>query len=199
VTRLGIFGGTFDPPHLGHLILAAEAFDQLKLERVLWVLTPNPPHKQHQLVSPVDVRLQMLQAALGTDPAFEISSVDINRYPPHYAVDTVHLLTEQYPGADLFYLLGGDSLHDLPYWYQPREFIDGCAGLGVMRRPGDQIDLALLESALAGISPKIHFIDSPLLEISSKQVRERIFEGHSYRYYLPDAVYQFIRDNSLYI
>jgi nicotinate-nucleotide adenylyltransferase len=199
VTRLGIFGGTFDPPHLGHLILAAEAFDQLKLDRVLWVLTPNPPHKQRQLVSPLNLRLQMLQAAIGTDPAFEVSPVDINRQPPHYAVDTVHLLAEQYPGAELFYLLGGDSLHDLPHWYQPREFMDSCAGLGVMRRPGDQINLALLESTLSGISPKIHFINSPLLEISSSQIRERICEEHSYRYYLPDAVYRYIRDNSLYI
>src|SRR5512134_3010613 len=103
--RLGIFGGTFDPPHLGHLILAAEAQAQLGLERILWVLTPFPPHKTDQQVTSLGDRLDLLAAALDDDPAFELCRVDIDRPPPHYAVDTVGLLHAQYPQARLVYLM----------------------------------------------------------------------------------------------
>jgi len=197
--RLGVFGGTFDPPHLGHLILAAEALDQLKLDRLLWVLTSSPPHKQNQHVSALDVRLELLQAMLGGDPAFELSRVDIDRPAPHYAADTVQLLREQYPHDELYYLMGGDSLHDFPSWYCPDVFLAGCTGLGVMRRPGDEIDLAQLEHVLPGITEKTHFINSPLLEISSKQIRERVRSRHTYRYYLPDAVFRLIDEKRLYL
>jgi nicotinate-nucleotide adenylyltransferase len=199
LVRLGVFGGTFDPPHLGHLILAAEAVDQLKLDRLLWVLTSIPPHKQNQIVSPLTVRLELLQAVLACDPAFDLSRVDIDRPAPYYAADTVQLLRAQYPQAELFYLMGGDSLYDLPVWYHPEVFLSGCTGLGVMRRPGDRIDLARLEGVLPGITEKIHFINSPLLEISSKQIRERIRSGHAYRYYLPEVVFQLIDQKRLYL
>ena len=199
MARLGVFGGTFDPPHLGHLILAAEALEQLKLDRLLWVLTSAPPHKQNQAVSPLAVRLELLQALLGSNPMFELSRVDIDRPAPHYAADTVQILAGQYPGAELFYLMGGDSLRDLPAWFHPEIFVGACRGLGVMRRPGDNIDLARLESRLPGVGGKIHFIDSPLLEISSKQIRERIYGGHTYRYYLPEAVFKLIDQKRLYL
>ena len=107
LTRLGIFGGTFDPPHLGHLILAAEALDQLQLERVLWVLTPEPPHKQGQDRQSLDDRLEMLHIAISEYPEFLLSRVDIDRPSPLYAVDTVRLLAGQYPGSELIYLIGG--------------------------------------------------------------------------------------------
>src|SRR4030042_4938152 len=101
--RLGIFGGTFDPPHVGHLILADEARVQLGLERVLWVLTPNPPHKMDQAITPLVDRLDMLRAALGDALHFELSRVDIDRPPPHYAVDTVRLLRRHHPDDTLVY------------------------------------------------------------------------------------------------
>jgi nicotinate-nucleotide adenylyltransferase len=145
--RIGIFGGTFDPPHLGHLILAAEASDQLGLDLLLFVLTPDPPHKQGQQISSMQDRLQMLQAAIAGNRAFSLSRVDIDRPPPYFAVDTVRLLAYDYPGADLIYLMGGDSLHDLPTWHTPQEFIEAVSGIGVMRRPGT-IDLSSLEPAL---------------------------------------------------
>lgn len=196
--RIGIFGGTFDPPHLGHLILAEEARDQLGLERLLWVLTPNPPHKRGQPVSPVSPRLELVQAAIGDNPAFELSRVDLDRPGPHYAVDTVLLLQKQFPGADLVYLIGGDSLHDLPTWHCPRELAAACAALGVMRRPGDRIDLARVEEAIPGISAKLEWIDAPLLEISSHEIRQRVAEGRPFRYYLPEKVYQLIVERGLY-
>ncbi len=197
--RIGIFGGTFDPPHLGHLILAAEAYDQLRLDRLLWVLTPDPPHKQGMIIHPIAQRMEMVMAAMGGDPAFELSRIEIDRPGPHYAEDTVHLLGEQYPQAELFYLMGGDSLHDLYTWHEPEAFIAACSGLGVMRRPGDEIDLKLIETRLPGVSGKIMFIDAPLLEISARQIRFRIANRKPFRYYLPPSVYQLIQDKNYYL
>lgn len=196
--RLGIFGGTFDPPHLGHLILASEAAGQLHLDKVLWVITPDPPHKHNQAVSPLAVRLALLEAALQGEPLFEISRVDLDRPGPQYAVDTLNLLAGQYPGSALYYLIGGDSLHDLPGWYAPERLIALTAGLGVMRRPGDRIDLERLERLLPGISAKVCSIDAPLLEISSRDLRERIRSGRHARHFLPKAVWELIVKNNFY-
>jgi nicotinate-nucleotide adenylyltransferase len=196
--RVGIFGGTFDPPHLGHLILAAEARDQLKLDRVLWVVTPNPPHKTGRMITPLAVRLKLVEAAICQDDQFEISRVEIDRPGPHYSVDTVKLLGQAFQGADLFYLMGGDSLHDLPDWIRPREFLAALAGIGVMRRPQDFIDLPRLERVLPGIIAKVHFVDAPLLEISSSSIRGRIRSGHHFRFFLPDRVYELVETMGLY-
>ncbi len=196
--RIGIFGGTFDPPHLGHLILAAEAFDQLSLSRLLWVLTPDPPHKQGNLITPLEYRLEMVKAAIRDDPAFELSSVEIDRPGPHYALDTVDLLAEKYPRDELVYLIGGDSLHDLPTWHRPQDFLRACQALGVMRRPGDVIDLASIEARLPGVSAKVEFIEAPLLEISSSQIRQRVAGGRPFRYYLQESVFRIIQSHRLY-
>lgn len=196
--RIGIFGGTFDPPHLGHLILAAEALDQLRLSRLLWVLTPDPPHKQGNVITPLEYRLEMVEAAIRHDPAFELSSVEIDRPGPHYALDTVNLLAEKYPRSELVYLIGGDSLHDLPAWHRPQDFVRACHALGVMRRPGDVIDLASIEALLPGISAKVEFIEAPLLEISSSQIRQRVADGRPYRYYLQEPVFRIIQSRRLY-
>lgn len=196
--RVGIFGGTFDPPHLGHLILADEALHQLKLMRVLWVLTPNPPHKLGQAISPWQQRFELVQAALADNPAFDISHVDVDRPGPHYAVDTVKLLISQMPGVELFYLMGGDSLHDLPTWFQPGELVQLCAGFGVMHRPADAVDLQKLEILLPGMSAKTHFIKAPLLEISSSDIRERAACGLPFRYFLSPVVFNLIQSEGFY-
>ncbi len=196
--RIGIFGGTFDPPHTGHMILAAEADDQLNLNKVLFVLTPDPPHKQGVEISPLLARMDMLQLAISGNPKFELSRVDIDRPEPQYAVDTVRILHRQYTGAELVYLMGGDSLHDLPTWHDPQGFIEACDELGVMHRPDEQINLSMLERELPGIVQKVRFVEAPLLEISSSQIRRRAAEGRPFRYYLPFPVYQYIVDHELY-
>jgi nicotinate-nucleotide adenylyltransferase len=196
--RVGVFGGTFDPPHMGHLILAAEALHQLRLDRLLWVLTQDPPHKHGQMIRPWEARFEMVRLAIAGNPAFEISRVDIDRPGPHYAVDSMGILSNQLPQAELFYLIGGDSLRDLPTWHQPRQFLQSCAGLGVMRRPGDSIDLNALENVLPGISTRVHFITAPLLEIASSDIRYRITCGRPFRYYLSAPVYQYILETHLY-
>ncbi|MDT8897401.1 nicotinate-nucleotide adenylyltransferase [Thermanaerothrix sp. 4228-RoL] len=198
MSRLGIFGGTFDPPHVGHLILASEAADQLHLDRVLWVLTPDPPHKRGQPITPLAIRLEMVMAAIQDDPSFELSRVEIDRPGPHYAVDTLRILHDLYPEDRLIYLIGGDSLRDLPTWRQPLEFLKACDGLGVMRRPGDAVDLSYLEAVLPGLERKVMFVDAPLLEISSSQIRQRVAGGKAYRYYLPPQVYALVEKYRLY-
>jgi nicotinate-nucleotide adenylyltransferase len=183
---------------MGHLILAAEARDQLGLDRVLWVVTPNPPHKKGRTISPLEVRMELVRAALDEDPKFEISRVEIDRPAPHYSYETARILTQQNPGADLFYLMGGDSLHDLPTWKRPDDFLASLAGIGVMRRPQDFVDLPGLERLLPGVTAKVHFVDAPLLEISSTSIRERIKKGRHFRYFLPQAVYERIEAMGLY-
>ena len=196
--RIGIFGGTFDPPHVGHLILAEECRTQLKLDRLLWVVTDNPPHKRYVSISPIEDRVRLVEQAITGNEAFVLSRVDIDRPTPHFAIDTVNILKNENPEAEFFYLMGGDSLHDLPTWNRPNDFIKLCDGIGVMRRHADQVDLASLEKLLPGISQKVLIVDAPILEISSKEIRQRINEGQGYRYYLRDAVYRAVLDLGLY-
>lgn len=196
--RLGIFGGTFDPPHVGHLILAAEARDQLDLDCTIWVLTPDPPHKRGQNISPLPQRLRMVELAIGDDAGFRLSHVDIERPGPHYSVDTVGMLREQYPDRELFYLMGGDSLHDLPNWRRPNDFLGLLDGIGVMRRPGDDIDLSELMEKLPALKHKLNFVTAPLLEISAQQIRRRAREERAFRYYLLPSIYEFIQREKIY-
>lgn len=198
MARLGIFGGTFDPVHIGHLILAAEALDQLNLDRLLWVLTPEPPHKHNQTITPLHIRYELLNAAIGDNPAFELSRVDMDRLGPHFAVETVVILRDLHPGDEMAYLIGGDSLHDLPAWKNPLELLRIIEILGVLRRPQDQVDLQALEAQLPGLERKIRFIEAPLLDIASSDIRKRAQESRPYRYFLPGAVYEIIHQRGLY-
>jgi nicotinate-nucleotide adenylyltransferase len=195
--RLGIFGGTFDPPHWGHLRLAEAARTQLNLDKVLWVLTAHPPHKNDQDISPVADRLALLLAAIEGEPAYELSRVDLDRPGPHWAADTVALLSAQYPGDELIYLMGGDSLHDLPTWGRPLELLARCS-LGVLRRPADAINLPDLERQLPGLTAKVRFVEAPLVEISSHDLRRRIQEGGSLTGLVPAAVERVIHARGLY-
>ena len=196
--RLGIFGGTFDPPHVGHQILAAEACEQHELDRVLWMLTPNPPHKQGHRITALDKRLQLVNAAIAGNDRFELSRIEIDRPPPHYSVESVYLLKEKHPDAELIFLVGGDSLIDIHSWHEPRTLVNVLDGIGIMCRPGEEIELRQLEAHTPGISDKLLFIDAPLLEISSSEIRKRVRSGVSYRYYLPPAVYELVVEHGLY-
>lgn len=198
MARLGLFGGTFDPPHIGHLILADEARMQLGLDKVLWVLTPFPPHKTGQKITPVVVRLELLQAALADNPTFEISEIDMQRPPPHYALDTVRLLRQAQPEAEWVYLMGGDSLADLPRWHEPQKFVLACDQIGVLLRPGRRPNLRLLEERLPGLTDRVRWIKAPQLQISSREIRQRLSQGQSARYYLPEAVHRLVEHYQLY-
>jgi nicotinate-nucleotide adenylyltransferase len=196
--KIGIFGGTFDPPHIGHLILAEEAQSHLKLDRVLWVLTPFPPHKQGQNITLLQHRIKMVQLAIAGNPSFVFSSVDVDRPLPHYAVDTVAILHEKMPDNELFYLMGGDSLRDLTFWHRPIDFVELCQGIGVLRRPGAEFDLAVINSLIPGINGKLQFIDSPLIDISASDIRMRVANGKPFRYLITENIYKFILLRKLY-
>lgn len=197
--KLGVLGGTFDPVHLGHLILAEGACYQLALDHVLWVLTPSPPHKPGNRILKWEDRLNMLSISLAGNPAFEISYVDIHRQPPHYALETIMLLRQQYKEDQLILLMGSDSLRDLPGWYHPNELVKACDGLGVMKRSEASIDDNLLERQIPGILHKLHYLSIPYIDISSSEIRYRVSCNKPYRYFLLPEVYEYIRQNRLYV
>ena len=197
-TKIGLFGGTFDPPHIGHLILASEAVHQLGLSRLLWMLAPDPPHKLEQPITPLQHRLEMLQRMISDNPTFEVSYLEINRPGPHYTIDTVRLLAQQEPNADIVLLLGGDSLRDLPTWRLYADLVAEVTKIGVMRRPGDPFDMPALEAIIPGLTEKVIFIDAPLQDLASREIRRRIADGEPYRYYVFPPVYEYIEANHLY-
>jgi nicotinate-nucleotide adenylyltransferase len=190
-------GGTFDPPHYGHLHLAQAAQEQLGLRRVLWIIAADPPHKQDREITPVADRLELVAAAIEALPGHAISRVDIDRPGPHWAADTVALLAAKHPDDQLYFLMGGDSLRDLPTWGRPREFLTHTR-LGVLRRPGAAIDLGALEAALPGLSQRVEFIDAPRLDISAHSVRQRAAAGESLAGFVPPAVAELIEQRGLY-
>ena len=198
MTRIGLFGGTFDPPHLGHLILASEAGAQLQITRLLWVVSPVPPHKLDQPIAPLEHRLAMVERAIAGDPSFELSRLELERPGPHYTLDTVQIILERDPSAQVILLIGGDSLADLAGWHRAADLVKTLHEIGVMRRPGEAAETAALESALPGLSAKVRHVDAPLLEIASSEIRRRIAQGEPFRYYVPRAVYDYILANGLY-
>jgi nicotinate-nucleotide adenylyltransferase len=196
--RLGVYGGTFDPPHLGHLILAEMAAESLKLARVIFVPAGTPPHKRTRDVrESVEHRLSMVERAIAGNPRFALSRVDVDRAGPHYSVDMLRLLRDEYPGATFVFLIGADSLRDLPKWSRPQEIIE-LARLGVMRRPDAELDLDALERAIPGIGARIEWIAAPRIEIASHVVADQIADGCSVRYQVPDAVLAYIQQQGLY-
>ena len=196
--RIGLFGGTFDPPHIGHLVLAGEAVSQFNLDCLLWVLTPDPPHKQEKPITPLRHRLPMLESMIAHDPRFELSRLEIDRPGPHYTIDTVHQLAGQEADAEIVLGIGGDAQLDLPTWRLSTDLVAAVSKMGVMRRPGDSVDLNALEVKLPGVTKKIQFIDALLQPVSSQEIRRRIAAGEMYRYYLAPEVYKYIEANQLY-
>ena len=195
--RLGILGGTFDPPHNGHRTLAAHSLRQLHLTGVLWVLTPNPPHKDRPGITPYTLRREMVHAAIAGNPAFILCEVESERPGPHYMVDTIAILQKRNPDEEYTLLLGEDSLRDLPIWHRPRDVLALCP-LAVLRRPDRKADIAVLELLLPGIGARTTFLDAPPVDISSTEIRERVARGESIRGFLPAAVEEIILRCGLY-
>jgi nicotinate-nucleotide adenylyltransferase len=198
VGLIGVFGGTFDPPHHGHLNLASSGRIALRLGKVLWVVTAQPPHKPDVPITPLETRLAMVAATIGEDPGFELSRADIDRPGPHYALDTMRWLKERDPEADYLYLMGADSLRDLPTWHEPQRFIEACSALGVMHRPDVDVDMDALEGLLPGIRAKVHFFRAPLIASSSRDVRRRVRDGEPFHHLVPHTVADIIDQNGLY-
>lgn len=195
--RLGILGGTFDPPHNGHCALAAQSLRQLHLTSVYWVLTPDPPHKEFPEITAYPLRREMVRAAIGGNPAFHLCEVESERPGPHYMADTIPILQKRNPNAEFILLLGEDSLRDLPTWHRPRDLLALCE-LAVLRRPNRMADMTTLESKLPGIGKRTTFLDAAPIDISSTKIRDRIRYGESIEGMVPAAVEKIIRQESLY-
>lgn len=195
--RIGLLGGTFDPPHLGHLILAAVAADALSLDAVWFVPAAEPPHKQGRHLTAIAHRLEMLRLALADNPAFLISRLDVDRPGPHYSVEMVALARAQRPQTMWFFLMGEDSLRDLPRWHQPERLLTLC-DLAVLRRPGASVDMAALSAQLPDVADHVIFLDGPGVMISATEIGERVRAGRTIRYLTPDPVREYIAARRLY-
>ena len=196
--RIGVIGGTFDPIHLGHLIVAEAARTRLDLSRVVFVPAGRPPHKQAHEITDPEQRLKMIQLAIAGNDRFGLSRVDLDRQGPCYTVDTIGLLQEAWGGeAQIHFLVGSDSLADLPTWYQPQRLLRLCTVVAV-ERPGYTPDLARLDRRLPGASAQIVLLRAPTLNISATEIRERVRGGRSIRYLVPNGVGRYIREHHLY-
>lgn len=140
----------------------------------------------------------MLQSMIAHNPAFELSRIEIDRPGPHYTIDTVRLLAQQEVDAEIYLLIGGDSLMDLPTWRLSADLVAEVSKIGVMRRSGESSDLSALEAKLPGVTSKVHFIDALLQPVSSRELRRRVAAGEMYRYYVAPEVYNYIEANQLY-
>jgi nicotinate-nucleotide adenylyltransferase len=196
--RLGILGGTFDPPHIAHLLTAEAAREHLGLEHVLWVPAASPPHKEGLRFAAASHRVQMVRLAIRGHAAFAVSLMDVQRPGPHYTVDMLRLLARAYPGPELFFLAGSDSLRDLVQWREPAGIVS-LARFVVMDRPGVTVDLKPLEAQVPGLERSVMFVPAPQIDISSTHIRSRIASGRSIRYMVPAAVEEYIHRHRLYL
>ena len=187
--RIGVLGGTFDPPHVGHLIVAADVCAALELDRLLLIPSASPPHKQGQVRATAEQRLAMVRAAVAGDDRFEVDDIELRRSGASYTVDTLRELRSRHPRAELFFVIGMDQYRDLHTWREPEE-VARLARLAVVSRDGDTPD---------GENPiPVHPISVTRIDLSATDIRRRIHAGESIRYFVPDPVRELIERDGLY-
>ncbi len=197
--RIGILGGTFDPPHVGHLWLATLAADAIGLDRVLFMPAAQPPHKPGEGMASAADRLLMTRLGIAGDEAFELTLIEMERAGPSYTIDSVVELRRLYGDeADLFLLMAADSLAQIDTWRQPDELLERIEWV-VGPRPGVALpDRSALDERFGERASRIHLLDGPSLDVSSTEVRERVAAGHAIRYLVPRGVEELIVDRGLY-
>jgi nicotinate-nucleotide adenylyltransferase len=196
--RVGIFGGTFDPIHIGHLILAEEVHFQLALDRVYLVPAGDPPHKQERKLTPMAKRITMCELATADIDYMVISRVDADRPGPHYTADMMRLMRKEVgPDTQLFFLMGMDSLRDLPSWREAAWLVENST-LVALSRHDVTLDWAKLEAALPGLRERVIILDMPELELASHQIQNRIRLGQPIRHQVPRLVEAYIYKHQLY-
>jgi nicotinate-nucleotide adenylyltransferase len=194
---IGILGGTFDPPHVGHLILAEESCLRLGLRKVLWVPAGVPWRKADRSVSPVADRLEMVARAIAGNDAFELCTLEVEQTGPSYMVETLKAVRGRSEGSELVLIMGSDALLDLPNWKEPARLIE-LARLAVASRGGGDDVVVEVEKALPGVRERVGWVEMPRIEISSTDLRRRVAAGRSVRYFVPDAVRDYIEERRLY-
>jgi nicotinate-nucleotide adenylyltransferase len=196
--RVGILGGTFNPPHVGHLVCAQEAWAQLELDHVLLAPVREPPHKAIEADPGCEHRVRLTELAVAGDERFSVSRVDADRPGPSWTVDTLRRLHAEAPEHDLTFIVGGDMAYSLPTWREPQAVLE-LAELGVAEREGvGRADVAEALSALPGALDRVRFFEMPRIDVSSSYIRRQVTAGRPVRYLVPDAVAEYMRTHDLY-
>lgn len=199
--RIGIFGGAFDPIHLGHLILAEQCREAARLDEVWFLPSYKPPHKSNHTLTRFEHRCDMVALATVSQPAFRVEPIEKELPPPSYTAETLAELRHRHPEHEFHLLIGADTLQDLPNWYQPPRVLEQ-AGLIVVPRPGAELWTA---AQLAGIlhvevaAVRLQLVPCPLIEIASRDLRQRVHDRQTIRFLVPRAVEEYIRERKLYL
>jgi nicotinate-nucleotide adenylyltransferase len=195
--NIGVLGGTFDPIHIGHLVVAEEARVKLGFGEVLFVPAGQPWLKLDRNITPADHRVEMVRRAVADNPHFKLCTVEVERSGPSYTVDTLTMLGNQLGSeASLFFILGRDTLAELPSWKEPEKLVQLCR-LVVAPRLGSK-DLEHLETSLPGLLDKVIQLDMPVIGISSSGIRQRMAQGLTIRYLVPPEVEKYITEQKIY-
>lgn len=200
--RIGVLGGTFDPIHYGHLVIAEEVYARLNLAEMVFVPAGQPPHKPDKVVTEAEHRLAMLELAIASNPHFTISKVDLERPGPSYTVDTLRLLRKQWgEQTAIYFVIGWDSMEELLTWHDPAGVLEALTYLVAVRRPGYNESrgfLDWLESRLPGTRQRLLQVEAPQFDISASDLRLRVAEGRPIKYQIPESVEQYILQYGLY-
>lgn len=197
--KIGVLGGTFDPIHLGHLIVAEEARARLNLTQTLFVPAGQPWLKTNNVISPAEHRVEMIRLAIADKPYFKLSTMEIERPGPTYTVDTIAELKGRLsPGDELFFILGWDNLIQLPQWREPSRLVKMCHLVAVPRVGYPTSDLTSLEAAIPGLSQRVILLDKPRIDINASEIRQRVAQGLSISHLVPEPVERYIKQHRLY-
>jgi nicotinate-nucleotide adenylyltransferase len=195
--RLGILGGAFNPPHIGHLVCAQEAVLQLGLERLLFVPMGQAPHREIEEDPGAEARLEMCELAVEDDESFEVSRVEVDREGPSYTAETLRTLHDEGGEDELFLVLGGDQAASLSKWHEPEEVLR-LATVAVVPRTGYHREAIAVKIASLKGAAGVRFFDMPRIDVSSTLVRHRVADGKPIRHLVPDKVVKYIEDHGLY-
>jgi len=198
--NIGVLGGTFDPIHIGHLVVAEEVRARLNLAEIIFVPAGQPWLKVDSPLSAAEHRVEMVRLVIADKPYFKLSTMEIERAGPTYTVDTIAELKAQLgAGDELFFILGWDNLAELPLWRQPSRLIEMCRLVAVPRPGSPRPDLKALEAVIPGLSQRVTLIDKPEIDISASAIRNRVARGLSIRHLVPEPVDEYIRQHKLYL
>jgi nicotinate-nucleotide adenylyltransferase len=195
--RVGIFGGAFNPPHLGHLVCAQEAMTQLELDRVVFMPVGEAPHREIPGDPGAEARLEMVELAVADDERFETSRLELDREGPSYTADTLEQLAKESPDDELFLILGGDQAAALGAWHEPEKVLERATVAVFERVSWGRNAIGIKIGRLPG-AERVRYLDMPLMQVSSSAIRRRVSEDLPIRYLVPDRVEEYIRENNLY-
>jgi len=198
--KISVLGGTFDPIHIGHLKVAEEVTARLNLSEIIFMPAGQPWLKGDNPISPAEHRVEMVRLAIAGKPNFKLSTIEIDRPGPTYTVDTMAELRRQLgSGHELFFILGWDNLTQLPQWQEPSRLIKLCCLVAVPRVGYPELDLNSLDAVIPGLSQRVILLDSPRVDINASEIRQRVGQGLSIHYLVPEPVERYIKQHRLYV